>query len=32
MLSLGATAETFRVVDRETAPGGMGTRLLLEVV
>ena len=32
MLSLGATNETFRVVDRETAPGGMGTRLLLEVV
>ena len=32
MLTLGATAETFRIVDRETAPGGMGTRLLLEVV
>ena len=32
MLSQGATAETFRIVERETAPGGFGTRLLLEVL
>ena len=32
MLSQGATSETFRIVDRETAPGGLGTRVLLEVL